>query len=171
LTGTSVNNFFDLAASPKLKEVLDSFIYSSVHKSPKTIQTLHETLGPFVDYLLKQDIDNHLAIKRQHVEGFIREISQGRKGKPLSPSSVFAFTKDIRAFINYVADEWSPEEWPNPVQRIKCARPQVFIRPLSREQLVRLFELAKDTAPTQIIASRNRAMLLTLIDEHYELGN
>jgi len=23
---------------------------------------------------------------------------------------VFAFTKDVRAFINYVADEWAPED-------------------------------------------------------------
>ena len=50
-TETSVNNFFDLAASPKLRDILTSFIYSSAHKSPKTIKTLHETLGPFVDYL------------------------------------------------------------------------------------------------------------------------
>ncbi len=167
---TSVNNSFHLATSPRLRDVLNSFIYSSVHKSPKTIKTLHETLGPFVDYLRKRDIDNHLEIKRQHVEGFILEISQGRRGKPLSPASVFAFTKDVRAFINYVADEWSPEEWPNPVRRIKCKRPQVFIRPLTREQLVRLFELAQDTAPSRIIASRNRAMLLTLIDGALRAG-
>ncbi len=169
-TETSVNNFFDLAASPRLRDILTSFIYSSAHKSPKTIKTLHETLGPFVDYLHEQDIDNHLAIKRQHVEGFIREISQGRRGKPLSPASVFAFTKDVRAFINYVADEWSPEDWPNPVRRIKCKIPQVFIRPLSRDQLSRLFELAEDTAPSQLIASRNRAMLLTLIDGALRAG-
>jgi hypothetical protein len=34
-----------LSASPKLKDILSSFIYSSVHKSPKTIKTLHETVG------------------------------------------------------------------------------------------------------------------------------
>ena len=169
-TETSVNSSFHLAASPRLRDVLDSFIYSSVHKSPKTIKTLRETLVPFVDYLHHHDIGDHLAIKRQHVEGFIREISQGRKGKPLSPTSVFAFTKDIRAFINYVADEWSPEEWPNPVRLIKCKRPQVFIQPLSRDQLLRLFEVAADTAPSQLVASRNRAMLLTLIDGALRAG-
>ena len=115
---TSVNNLFDLTASPKLRDILNSFIYSSVHKSPKTIKTLYETLDPFADYLAHHGIDNHLAIERQHVEGFIREISQRRKGKPLSPKSVFGCTKDFRAFINYAADEWSPEEWPNPVRRI-----------------------------------------------------
>ena len=167
---TSVNNLFDLTASPKLRDILNSFIYSSVHKSPKTIKTLYETLDPFADYLAHHGIDNHLAIERQHVEGFIREISQGRKGKPLSPTSVFGFTKDIRAFINCAADEWSPEEWPNPLRRIKCKRLQVFIRPLTREQLIRLFELAQGTAPSQILAFRNRAMLLTLIDGALRAG-
>ena len=150
---TSVNSFCHSKDIAELGDILTSFIYSSVHKSPKTIKTLRETLVPFVDYLHHHDIDDHLAIKRQHVEGFIREISQGRKGKPLSPTSVFAFTKDIRAFINYVADEWSPEEWPNPVRRIKCKRPQVFIQPLSRDQLLRLFEVAADTAPSQLVAA------------------
>ena len=46
----------------------------------------------------------------------------------------------------------------------------MFIRPLSRDQLARLIELAEDTAPSQIIASRNRAMLLTLIDGALRAG-
>ena len=98
-TETSVNSSFDLRDTPKLGEVLTSFIYSSAHKSPKTIKTLHETLTPFIDYLQRQEVGHHLDITRQHVEGFIWEISQGRRGKPLSPASVFAFTKDVRAFI------------------------------------------------------------------------
>ena len=98
-TETSVNSSFDLRDTPKLDEVLTSFIHSSAHKSPKTIKTLHETLTPFIDYLQRQEVGHHLDITRQHVEGFIWEISQGRRGKPLSPASVFAFNKDVRAFI------------------------------------------------------------------------
>ena len=63
-TETSVNSFFDLRDTTKLGDVLTSFIYSSVHKSPKTIKTLHETLNPFFDYLRRQEVDHHLAIKR-----------------------------------------------------------------------------------------------------------
>ena len=91
-----VNSFFDSAESPRLEDVLSAFIYSSVHKAPKTIKTLHETLNPFVDYLKRIGIDCYLAVKREHAEGFIREISQGRRGKPLSPASVFLVTKNRR---------------------------------------------------------------------------
>ena len=169
-TETSFNSSFDLKETPRLGEVLTSFIYNSAHKSPKTIKTLHETLTLFIDYLHRNGVDHHLDITRQHIEGFIREISQGRRGKALSPASVFAFTKDVRAFINYVADEWAPEGWANPVRRIKCKRPQVFIQPLSREQLVRLFDVAETTASSRLMASRNRAMLLTLIDGALRIG-
>ena len=72
-----VNSFFNLDHTPGLEDVLSAFIYSSVHKSSKTIKTLHETLNPFVDYLKRIGIDCYLAIKREHVEGFIREISHG----------------------------------------------------------------------------------------------
>ena len=166
----SVNSFYDSKDTLKLADVLSSFIYSSAHKSPKTIKTLHETLNPFIDYLQRDGVEHHLSITRQHVEGFIREISQGRRGKPLSPASVFAFTKDVRAFINYVADEWAPEDWLNPVRRIKCKRPQVFIRPLSRVQLLKLLELVETTANSRLISARNRAMLLTLIDGALRVG-
>ena len=98
LIETSVDSSFVLNSGVDLSEVLTSFIYSSAHKSPKTIKTLYETLIPFISYLRRQEIDYYLGITRQHVEGFIWEISQGRKGKPFSPDSVFAVTKDVRAF-------------------------------------------------------------------------
>ena len=87
LIETSVDSSFVLNSGVDLSEVLTSFIYSSAHKSPKTIKTLYETLTAFIDYLRRQEIDYYLGITRQHVEGFIWEISQGRKGKPLSVSN------------------------------------------------------------------------------------
>ena len=48
---TSVDSSFVLNSGVDLSEVLTSFIYSSAHKSPKTIKTLHETLTPFISYL------------------------------------------------------------------------------------------------------------------------
>ena len=36
--GASVNSFFDSVAPTRLRDILSSFIYSSAHKSPKTIK-------------------------------------------------------------------------------------------------------------------------------------
>jgi len=93
-----------------LEAVRESFIRSSVHKSPKTVSTLSERLKPFTVYLSNVGIRNCLAITREHVDGFLIEIAKGRRGKPLSPASVFGFTKDVQAFINYIADNLAPED-------------------------------------------------------------
>ncbi len=75
-TGASVNSFLDSVAPTRLRDTLSSFIYSSAHKSPKTIKTLHKTLSPFIDYLHRSGVEHHLDITRQHVEGFIRDASR-----------------------------------------------------------------------------------------------
>ena len=66
---------------------LDYFIHSSAHKSPKTVQTLRERLIPFVDYLASRGVTNPLDITCEHIDGFLHVIGQGRRGKPLSPTS------------------------------------------------------------------------------------
>jgi integrase/recombinase XerD len=107
-------------------------------------------------------IQDPLRITREHVDGFVIEIVKGRRGKPLSPASVFAFTKDVQAFINYVADEIAPEDWRNPVRKLK--HPQVAIHPLSYGQIASLLEVANRLAPTPELKSRSRAMLYVLLD-------
>ena len=62
---------FVLNSRVDLSEVLTSFIYSSAHKSPKTIKTLQETLTPFIVYLHRYGVGdsglpapNHTGIGR-----------------------------------------------------------------------------------------------------------
>tara|TARA_B100001013_G_scaffold88460_1_gene48999 strand:+ start:2413 stop:3234 length:822 start_codon:yes stop_codon:yes gene_type:complete len=109
-------------------------------------------------------IHDPLRITREHVDGFLIEIAKGRRGKPLSPASVFGFTKDVQAFINYVADEIAPEDWRNPVRRLKLKHPQVAIHPLSYGQIASLLEVANRLAPTPELKARSRAMLYVLLD-------
>jgi site-specific recombinase XerD len=99
------------------------------------VQTLQEWLTPFKDYLTNQSIQNPLDIARQYIDGFLHEIGKERRGKPLSPTSVFGFTKDVQAFINFVADTLAPEDCGNPVGKLPCKQPQVTIHPLSQEQI------------------------------------
>ena len=104
-------------------DALHAFIHSSAHRSPKTLETLTERLTPFVDCLARLGIHDVLDVTREHVEGFIREIAGGRRGKPLSAHSVYGYTKDVKAFINYVAENLAPEDWQNPVRKLKLRQP------------------------------------------------
>jgi integrase/recombinase XerD len=154
----------------RVEAALDSFIHSSSHRSPKTIETLKERLTPFRDYLEGHGIANPLDITREHIDGFLREIAKGRKGKPLSPASLFGYTKDVAAFLNFVADNLAPEDWRNPARKLKLSKPQVAIHPLSQGQVDALLVIAESTAPTSTLKARNRAMLYVLLDGALRIG-
>jgi len=92
-------NSFSLSNSAlalALEDVRDSFIRSSVDKSPKTLSTLSERLRPFTAYLDGIGILGPLHITREHVDGFLIEIAKGRRGNLLSPARVFGFAKEHR---------------------------------------------------------------------------
>jgi hypothetical protein len=48
--GRVLTAFLMFRDTAKLGDILNAFIYSSAHKSPKTIKTLYETLTPFSDW-------------------------------------------------------------------------------------------------------------------------
>jgi len=150
--------------SARLKAILEQFILSSAHRSPKTVQTLQERLEPFADYLAAQGVADPLAIFREDIDGFLRTIAAGRRGRPLSPASLFGFTKDVQAFMNHVGNTVAADDWRNPVRTMPCKEPHVVIRPLSQAQVAALFDIAAALAPTPLLKARNAALLLVLID-------
>ena len=87
-----------------------------------------------------------LDITRAHVDGFLTEIGLGRRGRPLSPTSLFGFTKDVQAFINFIANTIAPEDLRNPVRKLPCKHPQVTIHPLSRGQVDTLLAIVDSLA-------------------------
>ena len=162
-THRRIQRFLKAKPSATLAATLDSFIASGVHTSAKTVETLRERLTPFGDYLALSGIHDPLDIAREHVEGFLKHIGKGRRGSPLNPASMHGFTKDVKAFVNYIADALAPEDWRNPVKKLHLGQPQVTIRPLAQGQVDRLLALAAET-PSNILKARNKAMLYILLD-------
>ena len=91
-------------------------------------------------------------------------ISKGRRGRPLSPASVFGFTKDVRAFVNYIADTLAPDHWRNPVRKLVCRHPQVVIHPLSQSQIDALLAVTESLDVTPLLKFRHKAMIYVLLD-------
>ncbi|MFC1935841.1 tyrosine-type recombinase/integrase [Chloroflexota bacterium] len=159
-----IQQFLQPRPSATLTGILDSFMRSNVHKSPKTIETLQERLAPFLHYLTRDSVNHPLGITREHIDGFLRQIGQGRRGKPLSPASVFGFTKDVRAFVNYIAGNVAPDDWRNPARKLLCKRPQVTIHPLSQGQVDTLLAVTESLDVTAVLKARHKAMIYVLID-------
>ena len=75
--GRGVNSFSLSDTDLTLEAVLERFIRSSVHRSPKTVSTLSERLRPFTAYLTAIGVGNPLDILREHVDGLLVGIVQG----------------------------------------------------------------------------------------------
>jgi len=131
---------------------------------------LTERVGPFVDYLTGHGVQDALGITRDQVEAFLRAIAQGRHGKPLAPSTVYDFTKSVKAFCNYIADNLAPDDWRNPVRKLPCKPPQTVIRPLSQAQVTALLALSDQHSPIPLLRARNKAMLYLLLDGALRIG-
>ena len=85
-TGTrrKIQEYLRAKPSATLEATLDSFAQKDTHRSLRTLENLIERLTPFVDYLAHRGVHDPLDINREHVEGFLRQIAKGRRGKPLS---------------------------------------------------------------------------------------
>lgn len=147
-----------------LAAILEQFIRSSVHNSLKTIQTLEERLQPFIVCLAGSGVFDPLHIRSEHIEKFLSEIGRGRRGKPLSSSSLFGFAKDVQAFVNFIDKVLAPVDWPNPVRYLRVKQPQITIHPLSQSQIDTLLTVAESQAITPILKARHRALLYLLLD-------
>lgn len=168
--GKRIERLLKAKPSATLSEALEGFIRSSAHKSARTTETLRERLAPFMDGLAAQGVQDPLAITRGQVESFLSDIARGHRGRPLSPASVFGFTKDVRAFVNFVSKNMAPDDWRNPVRGLRCKQPQVVIRPLSHAQVETLLAIAEATTFTPILKARNKAMLYALVDGALRIG-
>ena len=130
-----------------LLEAVRAFIQRESHRSVRTREAARERLEPFYLFLARNGVASPLDITRTHIDKFLTEIAAGRRGKPLSASSVYSFGKDIKAFINHVADTIAPEEWRNPVRKFRLTQPPTNVRPLSQAQIKELFEVAESYGP------------------------
>jgi len=151
-------------ASASLAASIEGFITSNVHRSPKTQETLRNRLEPFAAYLAASAVTSPLDVTFEHLDGYLKAIAKDRRGKALSTASMFDFTKDVRAFVHYVAENLAPEGWSNPARRLKLIKPAVTIHPLSPTQVGVLLGVADSYAPTEPLKARNRMLLYVLLD-------
>ena len=162
-TERKIERFLEPNPSATLAVTLESFSRKATHRSPRTQQNLFERLNPFLHHLASNGIHDPLDITRRHIEGFLKKIARGRRGRPLSENSVWTFAVQVNAFVNFIAENRAPDGWRNPVKKLP-GQPKVAIRPLSRAQIDVLLGLAETCSSTEVLKARNKAMLYILLD-------
>ena len=78
-----------------------------------------------------------------------------------NPGGIHACYRTLRAFLNWFEDEYEPDNWKNPIRKVKAPRvPQEPLQPIERAD----FDKLLSTCDKSWHGTRNKAILLTLLD-------
>jgi integrase/recombinase XerC len=82
------------------------------NKSPRTLETYGEALGPFARYIARQAIDDVGLVTAEHVDAFITELLDTR-----APATANNRFRALQQFFRWLHDEDHVEI--NPMARLK----------------------------------------------------
>lgn len=78
-----------------------------------------------------------------------------------NPGGIHACYRTLRAFLNWFEEEYEPDNWKNPIRKVKAPRvPQEPIWPIERAE----FDKLLSTCDKSWHGTRDKAILHTLLD-------
>ena len=87
---------------------------------------------------------------------FVAEVRNNNKG------NIHGFYRSVRAFLNWFENEFEPEDWKNPIKKVKAPKQsQEILAPVSFESINALLETCIEGT---FQGDRDKAILLTLLD-------
>jgi integrase/recombinase XerD len=168
-----------LRDAPDLESInyyIDGFLlkHRSQRHSPKTIRFYAECLRRFLWFLEHEDYPIALQeITPNHIRHFLIYISECNKerwgstrpgaNRPLSPASIHAFARTLRAFFRWVTKEAQLQY--NPFSNVDMPKlpNQWKVEVYTEDEIARIFS-ACDQGDSPFYAQRNRAIVSLLLD-------
>lgn len=124
--------------------------------SRSTLEYYRDELRWLVDYLASQNVHNALDITSSHIRGFLLAMSERR-----SPGGVHICHRVSKTFLRWIASEYEPVGWKNPIENIKP--PKLGHEPLPPVNLDDLRKML-ETCDKSLTGTRDRAIMLVLLD-------
>jgi integrase/recombinase XerD len=126
--------------------------------SEGTIRFYREKIKLFFDYVNPLGVSSILDLTPQIIRDFLIHLEQANH----NPGGVHAAYRSLKAFLNWWKNEYEPENWKNPIDKVKPPKvPVVILEPIQPENaLLLLTSCNKKT----ILGLRDYAILLTLMD-------
>ena len=125
--------------------------------APRTVEWYAEQLKPFLLWLEEQGITEVLAITPEHLRRYLIAL-----GDEHNPGGVAGRFRAIRAFLNWWGMEYAPDDWHNPIRRVRP--PRVPVEPLDPVDLEDLCAMLATCEPKTFHGDRDRAILMFLLD-------
>lgn len=120
-----------------------------------TIQFYKEKLERFIAYSTPLQVINMDQITPDHIRGFVITLQPDH-----TEGGVHAFYRSLRAFLNWYEFEYEPENWKNPIKKVRAPRvPEKLLDPVSNDTVEKLIEACRESD----YGIRDKAIILFLI--------
>ena len=154
-----IRHFSLVAQTTDLDHEIDAFPIDRRARglSSGTIRFYTQKLKPFRDYLRSLDISAPEAITAPIVRRFLLDF-----GTTHNPGGVHAVYRTIKAFLRWYEQEVEPEDWKNPMPKVRP--PRVPREPLKPVELSDMRAMIATCRMKTLLDLRDKVILLTLLD-------
>lgn len=127
--------------------------------SPRTLDFYKEKLEKFFKFCLDRDIQFVTQITAGDLREYMLYMAEVRNN---NKGNIHGFYRSVRAFLNWFENEFEPEDWKNPIKKVKAPKQsQEILAPVSFESINALLETCIEGT---FQGDRDKAILLTLLD-------
>ncbi len=130
---------------------------------PGSLKFYEEKLAIFTAWCEGQGVTAIEGVTADHLRAFMLELESGH-----NPGGRHAVYRSVRALFNWWGDEYDPENWRNPVKRVKA--PKVPDQPLDPVQPATLDALLTTCAAGTFADLRDKSAFLFLLDTGLRAG-
>lgn len=140
-----------------LRRCLDMFLlHQEVSRhSPRTIETYHETLTPFLDYLSERDVANPELITPNDIRRFFVRLEE----RGLAGATIQKHARSVKAFLNFLVREEVLED--SPMRKVSMPKADKKVKkPFTTDDIEALLAACDEG----LYRWRDRAIVLCLLD-------
>lgn len=123
-----------------------------------SIRFYQKNLNVFVDYLSSQEIKFISQISPNDIRDFILLLEE----KGHNAGGIHVFYRSIKAFLRWYESEAEPENWKNPISKIKP--PKLIVESLQGVTKEEFENLLGQCSNNDFMGERDKAILKTLLD-------
>jgi integrase len=122
-----------------------------------TVEFYRKKLKAFLEYCDSQEV----KLVSQITPSLIRDYLLLLEERGNNPGGIHTYYRSLKAFLKWYEDEEEPENWKNPISKVKAPRiPQESIEGVSKEQFESLLNECED----DFLGNRDKAILYVLYD-------
>ena len=145
---------------------LDGFLVDrqSSGKARRTIEFYQDKIIGFVSFCEKRSVSNISQITPTLIREYLLWLADTNH----TPGGVHAFYRALRAFLRWYEDEAEPDNWRNPIKKVKAPKvPVEPLEPVSFEVVDALYNACRHGT---LADARDRAIFLFLLDTGVRAG-